>query len=277
VVALVLALPRFVAWTRRREDLGRNVVLALFLVTWAGIPFWVFTFSSDHDPRYLGATMPAVAIVVAGLITQIPRRWLRAVMIVAAVTVGLFQTVLLSTDLRPPALPDAVVVDAPVGVATIALAGQPIGYERRPDPVDYAPPIVAYLAARSRSHAGTLIPRKVCILETDPVVNANTFGWLTDVHGLPFTYFDQFTITPQAALLNQLASCDFALYIPPEKIPPTLAGNRIALLNAQSAASRMTPAMFALFRGPSKRFPVDGALHVTVFERTATSVTSTIP
>jgi 4-amino-4-deoxy-L-arabinose transferase-like glycosyltransferase len=277
VVALLLALPRFLAWTRRREDLHENLMRAAFLVTWAGVPFSVFTFSSDHDPRYLAATLPAVAIIIAGLIIQIRRTWLRTAMVAAAVGVGLFETALLTTAFHPPVLPDSVVVGAPTGVATIPLAGQPIGYERRPEPVDYALPIVDYLVAKSRVPAGNIVPRKICILETDPVVNGNTLGWLADVDELPFTYFDQFITSSSQALLSKLASCDFALYIPPEKVPEALRKNRVALLNERSAASRMTPQMFALFSGPSRRFSLESGQQVTILERTAPMGTGAPP
>jgi hypothetical protein len=211
--------------------------------------------------------MPAVAIVIGALITHIPQRWLRVAMITTAVAVGVFEVALTSTNWQPPLLPSQVTFHVPYKEAKIPLAGQPIGYERRPKPVDFALPIMSYLAERSTGLDQRILFRKICILEVDPVVNGNTLGWLTHEDGLPFTYFDQFTTSSSKEQLRQLSSCDFALYIKPPKVPAALRGDRIVLLNKRSAASRMTPEMFALFAGHPQGFPVDGAMVVRVLER----------
>ena len=277
-LALLVALPQLIAWVRRRDDRHLGVERAGILIAWLSVPFLILAFSQYHDVRYLGPVMPAVAILTAGLVTGLSAAWPRRLLVGALVVLGVFQTALLTVDVRPPLLPSAVVVPAPVGVATIPLAGQPEGYERLPGRVDYATPIVSYLASKSRASNHRILRRTVCILQTDPVVNGNTLGWIADEHRWPFVFLTQFETNASRTVVAQLPSCDFALYIPPTKAPPArwgeiegaervLPSDQVVLLNQHSVAAMITRAMLAIFHGPSRRFPVGGGADVYVLER----------
>ena len=136
----------------------------------------------------------------------------------------------------------------------IQLADQPIGYESLPES-DLGSPVMRFIEDTAAAEPGRGPKRTVCLLESEPIVNSNTYNFLAGSRGDRYAMFDVL-VGPEgrAGLAATLGGCDFALY----KRPPDLApgeNERLQIVNEEFAARFMTPALFRIFRGPSRSFP----------------------
>jgi len=230
-----------------------------FLLAWALVPYLSVALAHNQDVRLMAPAFPAVAVLAAGAVGAVPKARLRFALASIAVIVLTYQTLIHITDVAPSFMPDR--IDASVGEyeAAIQLDSEPIGYERLPES-DYAGPILDYIekvAAEEPGGAGQ--PRTICLLESEPVVNSNTIGFLSAARHDPYGLAD---VVKPPGTTNQeleaiLSGCDFALYSRPPKVSPSGPNSRLTLVNEPYAANHMTPRMFRLFEGPSRSFPVE--------------------
>jgi 4-amino-4-deoxy-L-arabinose transferase-like glycosyltransferase len=256
LVAIALCIPALLRLLRRRpRDVERLSQLAL-LASWALIPYLLLVTGHNQDPRLIAPAMPAVAIIVAGAIGAIRRAGVRLALISVLAVLLVYQSVNHVARITPAFLPGALTLRVAPYEASIPLDERSIGYERLPAD-DYATPVIEYIEQVARSEPRGFGPRVICLLESEPMVNTNTYTFLAQSRGDPFSFADIFVapVTP-GTLREKLAGCDFALYVkqPPES--PTNAGERSTIVNRTYAANHMTPELFALFRGPRREFRV---------------------
>jgi hypothetical protein len=95
------------------------------------------------------------------------------------------------------------------------------------------------------------------MLESESLINTNTFTFLAQSRGDPFQYWDLFEGPGGTAELREtMSNCDFALYVKQPRVTDESAGERITIINEEYAANHMTPSLFALFDHPAKSFVV---------------------
>ncbi|MFL5898117.1 MAG: hypothetical protein ACJ76D_06585 [Solirubrobacterales bacterium] len=244
-----------------------------FLLVWALIPYLSVATAHNQDVRLMAPAFPAVALLAAGAVTAIPKRkWRLALAAVVVVVLG-YQTLNHMTDITPGFVPDRLRVAIAPYEATIPLNSEQVGYERLPES-DYVTPIFEYveeLAAREGGDSGV---GTICLLESEPLINSNTLGFMSAARGDAFGFADivQGPTGTETELEDILSGCDFALYAQPPKPTSESDESRLTLVNEPYAASHMTKSMFRLFEGPTKVFPIapNGATgEATDFQGTA--------
>jgi 4-amino-4-deoxy-L-arabinose transferase-like glycosyltransferase len=254
VVAAILSWPRLRLLFRRPIDPGPWWKLA-FLLAWAVVPYLSVALAHNQDVRLMAPSLPAVAILVAGAVSAIPKpRWRLALAGIAIVVLG-YQTLTHIIDVTPGWMPDRARISASSYEAKVQLNSEPIGYERLPGD-DYVTPIFEYIeavVAREGREPGT---GTICLLESEPLINSNTFGFTSAARRDTFGFADivQEPGGTAAGLEETLSGCNFALYAKPPT--PGSSGDRLTLVNEPFAANHMTKSMFRLFQGPTKVFPV---------------------
>jgi 4-amino-4-deoxy-L-arabinose transferase-like glycosyltransferase len=228
-----------------------------FLLAWAVIPYLSVALAHNQDVRLMAPALPAVAILVAGAVSAVRWRGARIALAATAVIVLTYQTLVHITDVTPGFMPEQAKVEVGSYAAVVQLDSQPIGYEQLPGD-DYGAPVLDYIEDVARHEpGGAAAPRTICLLESEAVVNSNTFGFLVAAREDPYAFADV-VLGPggRKELTTVLAGCDFALYVKQPQISPAGEESRLALVNDPYAANHMTPGLFGLFRGPSRSFPV---------------------
>lgn len=257
LIAVALNLPRVRALFAKPLRTAPLWSLA-FLLTWVLIPYLSVATAHNQDVRLMAPAFPGMAILVAGAVALLPRPRARIALTAVACTILAYQTLNHITDVTPGFMPDDARVAIGSKEAFVRLDSDPIGYERLPQP-DYAGPAMDYLEAVSRvSPGGLAAPRTVCLLESHPVINSNTFRYLASARRVPFTYADVVSNPggTEKELEAVLSGCNYALYIKPAAVTEATKGSRVVLVNEPYAANHMTPRLFSLFRGPSRTFAV---------------------
>jgi 4-amino-4-deoxy-L-arabinose transferase-like glycosyltransferase len=232
-----------------------------FLLAWVAIPFLSVALAHNQDVRLMAPAFPGVAVLVAGAVAAVEQRRLRLALTGLAALLLAYTTVNHVTDVTPGFMPERAQVALGSYEASLQLDSKPIGYERLPGD-DYATPIFDYIEEIVRQEAGGLaVPRSVCMLESQAVVNSNTFGFIAAARGDPFVFADVVSDPggTEKGLEEVLSGCNFALYIKQPRPTAATKESRIVLVNEPYAANHMTPRLFALFRGPSRTFPVADA------------------
>ena len=132
----------------------------------------------------MAAAMPAVAVIVAGAISAVRSQRARVALVaIAAIGLG-YQTLNHVTSITPGFLPQNISLKVSSYSAVIHLGDEPIGDEQLPGP-DYATPIVDYLERAVERGPDSLAAHSVCLLETEPVVNDSTLGFIAAAHKDP--------------------------------------------------------------------------------------------
>ena len=228
-----------------------------FLLAWAVVPYLSVALAHNQDVRLMAPALPAVAILVAGAVTAVRQQRVRLALAGVAVVLLAYQTLNHVTDVTPGFLPDEAKVEIGSYAAVVQLDSEPIGYEQLPGP-DYATPVMEYVEEVARIEpGGSAAPRTVCLLESEPVINSNTLGFLAAAREDPYGFADV-VVGPEGekGLEAVLAGCNFALYVKQPAVSPAGDDSRLALVNEPYAAHHMTPALFKLFQGPSRVFPL---------------------
>jgi 4-amino-4-deoxy-L-arabinose transferase-like glycosyltransferase len=229
-----------------------------FLLSWAVIPYLSVALAKNQDVRLMAPALPAVAILVAGAICAVRWRAARLALTGFAVVVLGYQTLNHITDVTPGFMPDQAKVEIGSYSAAVQLNGEPIGYEQLPSP-DYGTPAIEYIEeVASNSPGGNTVPRTVCLLQSEAVVNSNTYRYLASARNDPYVFVDVVTEPGggQRRLEEVLSGCNFALYVKPPPVPPSGPESRLTLVNEPYAAHHMTPRLLGLFRGPRRAFPL---------------------
>jgi 4-amino-4-deoxy-L-arabinose transferase-like glycosyltransferase len=255
LVAAILCIGRLKALLTRPLSWDPIQRLA-FLLAWAVIPYLSVALAHNQDVRLMAPALPAVAILVAGAICAVRWRGARIALAAIAVIALSYQTLVHVTDVTPGFMPEQAKVEVDGYAAVVQLDSQPIGYEQLPGD-DYGAPVLDYIEdVARRQPGGASAPRTICLLESEAVVNSNTFGFLVGAREDPYAFADV-VVGPEGPkeLATVLAGCDFALYVKQPKISPAGEDSRLALVNSPYAANHMTPRLFDLFRGPSRSFP----------------------
>ena len=253
LIAIILCLSRLRAWRSMSAKLLGNLG---FLLAWALIPYLLVATAHNQDVRLMAPAMPAIAVIVGGAISAIQRTWVRMALIATTVAALSYQSINHVTGITPRFFPGDVHVRIASYVATIPLDDRPIGYERLPEP-DYATPVVQYIEGLVGREPGPPAPRSVCVLESEPVVNTNTFSFLAKARNDRLEFAD-LLIGEEGVpgLRTALHGCDFALYVRQPPSSKEHSESRIVIVNEDFAAGYMTPSLFALFSGPSQMFRV---------------------
>ena len=262
VVVLAGAAALALAFPALRSSLGRPpnaepLLKLAFLATWVLVPFLSVALGHNQDVRLMAPALPGVAVLVAGAVGAIRRPRARLALAGVVMLTLAYTTLDHVTPVKPGFLPANATLSAGPYVAVVPLGSGPIGYEQLPGP-DYATPVIEYVEDVARAEPGGLsVPRSVCLLESEAVANSNTFGYLASAREDPFVFTDV-VLGPQGrkGLRQALAGCEFALYVRQPKVSEPLSENRVALVNQPYAASHMTPRLLALFKGPSRSFPI---------------------
>jgi 4-amino-4-deoxy-L-arabinose transferase-like glycosyltransferase len=253
LVSLALCIPSILVWRRLRPLPTETLFGVLILFGWILVPFLSVALAHNQDVRLIAPAMPALPIMIAGAMAAIRWRWVRVAIVTASALALIYQTANRTTELHPDSLPEDVTVGLGSQLAVIPLKSQTIGYERLPEP-DYGTPIIEYIedAIGGREQAAAGPPRTVCMLESEPLVNTNTFSFLAHSRGDQFSFIDIF-MGPggRTELARNLKGCEYALYV---RQPRIQADPRLAVVNAQVAAQYMTPRTIGLFKGPTKTF-----------------------
>jgi len=254
-IALVLCVTRLRSLLSR--PLQPNPLFGLgFLCAWALVPYLSVGFAHNQDVRLMAPAMPAVAILVAGAMSAVPRPRARMALTAIVGTLLAYQTLNHTTPVTPSFLPDRIIAGTDSYWAVAILNSDPIGYEQLPGE-DYGTPVIEYIKDVAKVDTEPERNRSVCMLQSEPVVNSPTFRYLAQAHEQPFVFVD-LIVEPgrSAGLREQLAGCEFALYVKQPAPDPTTAAGRLKLVNATFAASFMTPRLVALFDGPRRSFQV---------------------
>ena len=225
-----------------------------FIAAWAIVPYLFIVTAHNQDVRLMAPAMPAMAVIAAGAVAAVPRRPARLALIAAVSVTLVYQTVAHVVRIDPSFVPNEPTVRIGEYSGVIQLADQPIGYESLPES-DLGSPVMRFIEDTAAAEPGRGPERTVCLLESEPIVNSNTYNFLAGSRGDPYAMFDVL-VGPEgrAGLAATLGGCDFALY----KRPPDLApgeNERLQIVNEEFAARFMTPALFRIFRGPSRSFP----------------------
>lgn len=239
-----------------------------FLLAWILVPYLSLALGHNQDVRLMAPAMPGFAIVAAGAIAAIELPRVRLALAAVSVLALTYVTINHITPLRPDFVPREVTLDLGAEQAVVLLDSRVVGYEAPPGD-DYATPIFRYLEQRARTPGGDEVgPRSVCLLQSDPVVNYNTFRFLSDERGDPFE-LRELVLGPEGrrGLARAVSECDFALYAPLPPLPPGTEDQRAALVNVDTASHYMTPELLSLFERPARQFPVSkSALSNDLFE-----------
>jgi 4-amino-4-deoxy-L-arabinose transferase-like glycosyltransferase len=253
LIAIGLCLSRLPAW---RSMPTRLLVNLGFLLAWALIPYLLIATAHNQDVRLMAPAMPAIAVIVGGAMSAVRRSWIRITLIATTVAALSYQSINHVTNITPRFFPGDVHVRIASYVATIPLDDRPIGYERLPEP-DYATPVVRYIEELVDREAGPPAPRSVCVLESEQVVNTNTFSYLAKARNDQLEFADLLVGEEGIpGLRTALLGCDFALYVRQPPSSKERSESRIVIVNEDFAAGYMTPSLLALFPGPSQRFRV---------------------
>ncbi len=258
LIAVALCWERLRALFQQPRDWDRLTKLA-FLLAWAVIPFLSVITAKNQDVRLMAPAFPAVAILVAGAICAV--RWRRARLVLAGITVVVlgYQTLTHITDVTPGFIPDQIKVEIGDQAALVQLNSESIGYEQLPGD-DYGTPVIEYVEqVAGASPGGNAVPRAVCLLQSEAVINSNTFRYLASAREDPYVYVDVVTEPGpgrQRQLEEVLSGCNFALFVKPPPVPPSGPESRLTLVNEPYAQHHMTPRLLRLFRGPNRSFPL---------------------
>jgi 4-amino-4-deoxy-L-arabinose transferase-like glycosyltransferase len=260
LLAVALDWRRLLALFRRPIRPGPLWALAL-LLAWVLVPYLSVALAHNQDPRLMAAAFPGVAILVAGAVSFIGWREARYGLAGLAVVILAYQVVNHVTDITPSGV-GQVKVDLGEYEQVIAFDRKPIGYEEIPRP-DRTSPLLDYVeSVAGKEPGGKMVPRLVCLLQSEPTVNYNTLSFLSAARADPFVFTD---VTEKEgepnSLEEQLSACDFAIYIPQPKTSAAGEESRVALFNDPYAAHHMTPKLLSLFDGASRRFPVFSAAY----------------
>jgi 4-amino-4-deoxy-L-arabinose transferase-like glycosyltransferase len=268
LVGLGLVIPRIARRIRYRELGWADVRGPLVLASWLVVPLVFVATGKLQTQRYLTATMPAVAMGIAAVLTRISLIWARRALVSVVVVAGVLQTALLAAPIRLPGIStEALTFPTPFGRGWIPLAGQAQGYERLPNTKDDATPIVRYLEAMSCGAGGPVV---VGLLQTNSVTNHDTMRLVAELRGDPFVFRRQLADPNRLDdLADDLMTYDFVLYVPPTHGRRTTGARASALNRRYYAGAYMTPELLGLFTGPVRSFPIGGGEHVEVLARTA--------
>jgi len=255
LIAIAFNFSRLVALFRKPARIEPLLKLA-FLAAWVAIPFLSVALAKNQDVRLMAPAMPGMAVITAGAICAIRPRGARLALAGVTTVAMLYLTVGKITPVSPAFLPEDVSVQASSYNASIPLKEQPIGYEQLPGD-DYGTPVVEYIEELSEREGTPDVPKQICLLQSEPVVNSNSFGFLALAREDPFAFADVL-IDDQGrrGLATTLKGCNFALYVPQAPVDPALRESRLAIVNEEYAARYMTPKLLRLFPGPRRGFPV---------------------
>jgi 4-amino-4-deoxy-L-arabinose transferase-like glycosyltransferase len=254
IVAIGLNISALRALLRRPAQVDRLLQLAL-LWAWAIVPYLTLATAHNQDVRLMAAAMPAAAAIIAGAMAAI--RWRRIrIALIAVVAIGLcYQTLNHVTSITPGFMPQDASLEIGPYAAVVHLGDEPIGYEQLPGP-DYGTPIVEYMDGVIRRASDSSIPHTVCVLETEPLINGETLGFLATAQGAPLVFIGVLAPEDGTGLTAALSGCNFVLYAKQHRSPPALREVRMTLVNQEYAASRLTAArLLAQFHGPHRYFP----------------------
>jgi 4-amino-4-deoxy-L-arabinose transferase-like glycosyltransferase len=252
IVAVALYFPRLKELAVRPID-WRPILVIAFLLAWVLVPYLSVALAHNQDVRLMAPAVPGLAVLVAGAVSAVAYPRVRLALIAILGVLLSYQTLNHSADVTPSVLPGQ--LDARLGSyeAVIPLSSKPIGYERLPSP-DYGTPVVAYIEdVLGQSET----PPTVCLLESEPVVNSNTFRYLAEARGDEYVFTDILVQPGELdSLRERLQECDFALYVRQPPPNPITAGSRLELVNAEYAARYMNPDLLSIFSGPQRTFAV---------------------
>ena len=133
----------------------------------------------------------------------------------------------------------------------LPFSDRPIGYERLPES-SIGDPVMSFIEETAAAESGRPPERNLCVLQSEAIINTNTFYYLTVSRGDPYNVVAEMVgPTLRAGLAANLHECDFALYQKPASgtADPK---SRIAIVNDEFASRYMTPALFRIFRGPQR-------------------------
>jgi 4-amino-4-deoxy-L-arabinose transferase-like glycosyltransferase len=252
LVVAVLAVPRFVRWIRRRQETWSTLERAAFIASWIAAPIVAVAISTNHSSRYSVASMPALAITVAGLIAAVSWPVVRWIVMTAAVLMVVDQTLIVNVaSFRTPLLPSNVGIHTRYGPVSLTFAG-PDSPALPPMPgPDPAALVMKYLETESRGPDGKRRPASIVILQDQEDLNDHTLPYYAEIRNDPFTFTQLYT--SGTALRKDLEAADFALYIAPPPLTRATQFGRVGEINEQAANYSMTPRLFALFRPHPER------------------------
>jgi 4-amino-4-deoxy-L-arabinose transferase-like glycosyltransferase len=258
IVAILVNISAISAWFRTPVQTWK-LLGAAFLLSWVMVPFASVALAHNQDVRLMAPVFPGIAIIVSGSVTAVRWTGLRLTLISFATLALVYQTVNRVSPLGFNFMPQKATVTIDSQPMDMPLASSaPMGYERLPEG-DFAGPVIDYIeaVAKHQTHGELVAPQVICMLESEPVVNSNTFGFVSNVRNDPFTFVNV-VMGPQGeeGLASTLKGCDFALYVRQPGATPATASSRLTLVNAEFAAGFMTPRLFANFRRPSRSFPM---------------------
>ena len=193
----------------------------------------------------MAPAMPAGAVIVAGLLARhhpLPacaahpsRQWQPSL---SSRRLGI------AAPFDASFLPSAISVNTTFGGAAIPLHGQPMGYEMPPGP-GYGTQIITALEDRSRSGTGQIRPEWSRFLESEPVVNGNTLGWIAGFARRSFRHGQCDDLgEPAKPMLKALRAYNFVLYVRQPPLPANSSEDRLALDNSPFQAAYLTPKDF---------------------------------
>jgi 4-amino-4-deoxy-L-arabinose transferase-like glycosyltransferase len=254
LTAMVLRLPRFLPLLRALGHDRRLSGLAI-LFAWILVPYLSIVTAHNQDIRLMAPAMPAIAILIAGAMSAVRQRRARMALIGVTATLLVYTTLVRVVSIAPDFLPNDPGVHLDSYDAAIPLDSRPIGYEQLPGS-DYATPVMEYLEQLARQQPPTSLQR-LCMLESEPVMNGNTIGFFSKARGDEFEVTDVVTGPDGlAGLRRSLSECDFALYVKPPRSTGDETTGRIVVANEDYASHYMTPSLLALFHGPNRTFPL---------------------
>jgi 4-amino-4-deoxy-L-arabinose transferase-like glycosyltransferase len=243
----------------RAKGAGADRAHAATLLTWVLVPYVAQVTSRNQDIRLLAPALVGFVVATAGGLSVIPRSRLRLSVAVVALGALLFTTVNRIVPVGPSFLPQEVRLTLGGQTAWLPIASSAtVGYEQLPQR-DRTTRVFRYLEslAAERAADGAQQPETVCMLQSLPVTNTNTYSFLARAREDAFVVQD--VVVGEggtAALAATLATCDFALFVKPQEVHGADAVSRVTLVNDPFAANYMTPPLLKTFDGPRRAFPI---------------------
>ena len=265
VIALVLSYALLLVRKRFRNIFVSQGFNLIWLTLWFIIPYLTLVFGHNQDVRLIAPAMPSLTIALAGIIAINPSRIIRV--FVSIVSGSLLVSQMFSHTANLSGLNSLQQLTLSYGGTSANLlvpSDIPIGYESVPSKTNYMAPVLRYLETEiSTRHRGS---SPVCMLESDPIVNGNTVGFLLESQGYQNIVLEITTGSNGSVGLQQtLSQCTFALYVRQPETSKISSQSRLVLVNNSFASDFMTSSDLALFSGPNKIFPIGAGQFVTVY------------
>ncbi len=211
LAVLLLSVPQLLTLRLRNWLTWFRPGYGAFLIGWVAIPVMAVAASTNQAERYAVASLPAAAVILAGLITGLPwasiRRVTVAFLVAVAVDAALYTSL---AGFTLPLIPSYVAFSTPFGTASAQVLSPPgLGDAPFPSSQNYSLNVIKYLESKSRGSSGRIERRTIALLELQGYLNGNNLPYWADIRHDPFTFATLFRAQSTGALAAEFEDLRF--------------------------------------------------------------------